>query len=281
MKTVIVRGAALTAQPFAPQPRRPPPHPRARPPPARRSSRGCRPGRAAPRRRSRAATRPAARARSSPIATSAARRSAASRTTPPLPTRSRPTSNCGLTSARQSKRGAAAARTAGSTLARPMNETSIAIRSGTHGSASGDERARVAALDHGHARILAQPPVQLAVGDVERHHRLGPTLKQAVGEPAGGGAHVEAAPAGRIDREGVERVGELDPAARHERRRGPHRQLRVLGDQLPGLGRRALVDAHVPGQHRGRGTRAGVVQPALRQQGVEAALRHARSVLGS
>ncbi len=48
----------------------------------------------------------------------------------PRPTCSRPTSNCGLTSARQSYRSAAQPRTAGSTLVREMNETSITIRSG-------------------------------------------------------------------------------------------------------------------------------------------------------
>ena len=52
------------------------------------------------------------------------------RTTPPLPTRSRPTSNWGLTMASRSKRGAAAATTAGSTLVSEMNETSATIRSG-------------------------------------------------------------------------------------------------------------------------------------------------------
>ena len=59
----------------------------------------------------------------------ASRRSPAARTTPPLPTRSRPSSNCGLTIARTSPPGA---RTpiAGSTFASEMNETSIVARSG-------------------------------------------------------------------------------------------------------------------------------------------------------
>src|SRR5205823_10508313 len=79
---------------------------------------------------------PRSRANSTTEAT-AARLSSAERTTPPLPTRSGPTSNCGLTSARQSNSGAAVARTAGSTFASEMNDTSTAIRSGRYGSASG------------------------------------------------------------------------------------------------------------------------------------------------
>ncbi len=69
--------------------------------------------------------------------TSAARRSAGSRTTPPFPTPSRPTSNWGLQSARQSKAGAAHASTAGSTFASPMKDTSMVISSGAYGRSSG------------------------------------------------------------------------------------------------------------------------------------------------
>ena len=63
-------------------------------------------------------------------ATIAARRSARSRTTPFLPILSRPTSNCGLTIARQSKRSAAQRSTAGSTFSSEMNDTSATISPG-------------------------------------------------------------------------------------------------------------------------------------------------------
>ena len=101
----------------------------ARPRPATQSSRGCPPGRAGPTRRNRA--RPAEL--SAVLANSHERRAAVvgMRTTPPFPTRSRPTSNWGFTSARQSKRSAPRRR------ARPeapssseMNDTSTTIRSG-------------------------------------------------------------------------------------------------------------------------------------------------------
>ena len=63
--------------------------------------------------------------------TSASRRSPASRTTPPLPILSRPTSNCGLIMANASNPSEAAqASTAGSTLDKEMNDTSATTRSG-------------------------------------------------------------------------------------------------------------------------------------------------------
>ena len=82
-----------------------------------------------------------------------------------------------------------------------MNETSTTIRSGANGQLARLERAGVAALEHRHARVLAEPPVELAVGDVERDHGRGPALEQAVGEAAGRGADVEAAAARRVDLE--------------------------------------------------------------------------------
>ena len=53
--------------------------------------------------------------------------------------------------------------------------------------------ARVHALEDGHARVVAQPRMQLAVADVERDHVRRAVLEQAVGEAAGGRADVEAA----------------------------------------------------------------------------------------
>jgi len=49
---------------------------------------------------------------------------------PPLPMRSRPTSNCGLIIASASKRSAQQSNTAGSTLVREMKDTSATTRSG-------------------------------------------------------------------------------------------------------------------------------------------------------
>ena len=61
-------------------------------------------------------------------------------------------------------------------------------------------------------------------------------LQQAVGEAAGRGAHVEAAAARGVDPQRVERVAQLDPAARDVRRRRVDAELDVGLDQLAGLG---------------------------------------------
>src|SRR5215218_5724332 len=63
----------------------------------------------------------------------ASRRSAASRTTPPLPTFSFSSSNCGLTSPRRSNSSAAHATIGGTSFASEMNETSTVIKSGRYG----------------------------------------------------------------------------------------------------------------------------------------------------
>ena len=95
-----------------------------------------------------------------------------------------------------------------------MKETSTDGQVGREGQVGGLQRARVEALDHGHARVLAQAPVELAVGDVDRGDALGAALQQAVGEAAGRGADVEAVAPGDVDAERLERVLELDAAAR-------------------------------------------------------------------
>ncbi len=172
--------------------------------------------------------------------------------------RSRPTSNCGLTIARQSNRGAAAARTAGSTFASEMNDTSIRQELGAVRQLLRRERARVRPFDHGDARVLAQAPVELAVRYVQRDDVVGAALQQAVREPARGRADVEAAAPVHGHPEGVERVRQLDAAARDERRLAVDVELDLGVHELPGLvgaaAARAQVD--VAGQHRRRGARA-------------------------
>ena len=103
------------------------------PRPATRSSRGFPPGREGRTRRTRAPMRRAIRARPGPPppGPAGARRASAPRR--PGRPRSRPASNCGLTSASTSWTGAAAASTAGSTFASEMKETSTTTRSGAVG----------------------------------------------------------------------------------------------------------------------------------------------------
>ena len=154
-----------------------------------------------------------------------------------MPTRSRPSSNCGFTS----KKLAILADAAGdcSEHLRDRDERDVNRREvGREGQLVGTEVARVAALDHLDPRVVAQAPVELARGDVERDDALRAVLQQAVGEPAGRGADVEAAEPADIDSEHIERVLELDAAAGDVGRWLGDRQLGVLGDELAGLGRR-------------------------------------------
>jgi hypothetical protein len=58
--------------------------------------------------------------------------------------------------------------------------------------------------------------MQLAVADVDAHHLRGAVLQQAVGEAAGGLAHVEAQLAGDVEPgDETQRAFQLEPAARH------------------------------------------------------------------
>src|SRR5690606_7480764 len=75
-----------------------------------------------------ATPRPSASAAAATPSTASARW-AGSRTTPPAPTRPRPTSNCGLTSSSRSPSGAVQAARAGSTSRREMNDRSATVRS--------------------------------------------------------------------------------------------------------------------------------------------------------
>src|SRR5206468_1915630 len=77
------------------------------------------------------------RAAASRTRVTAAARAAGSRTTPPLPTCPRPTSNCGFTSASTAAPGASTAATRGRTSVSEMNDTSMVARSGVSGSISG------------------------------------------------------------------------------------------------------------------------------------------------
>src|SRR6516162_4928011 len=67
----------------------------------------------------------------------AARRNCGSRTTPPAPTRSLPTSNCGLTSSTKSASGLAQATSAGSTSSSEIKDRSAVTRSGGGATCSG------------------------------------------------------------------------------------------------------------------------------------------------
>ena len=75
-----------------------------------------------------------------------------------------------------------------------MNDTSMTTRSDARadvGQRFASEIARVGALDHRHARVLPQLPVQLPVADVQGDDVARAALQQHVGEAAGRRADVE------------------------------------------------------------------------------------------
>ena len=156
-----------------------------------------------------------------------------------------------------------------------MKETSQTTRLGRNGQVLAAQVAHVRPLEHGHAGILAQLRVELAVADVERDHARGAGLEEAVGEAAGRGADVETVLAGDVEAESLERGSELLAAARDEARARGDLELRALLDLLAGL--RVPLDA--PGEHERLRLRAALGEPALDEQHVQALLgAHGESV---
>ncbi len=124
---------------------------------------------------------------------------------------------------------------------------------------------RVDVLHHDHTRILAQTLVELRPADVERDHLGGAALEEDVGEAAGRGADVEAAPAGGIDAEGLERVVELLAAPRDEPRRLGELERCGFVDLLP----RLVEPGHPPGHDERLRLGARLGKAALDEQHVE------------
>ncbi len=95
-----------------------------------------------------------------------------------------------------------------------------------------------------HARVGAQLRVELGAAHIHAGHKGGAVLQQAVGEPAGGLAHVQAVHARHVQRHRLQRMLQLETAARHiaclrvvqepDLRRIGH-LVAVFGDALPRL----------------------------------------------
>ena len=130
--------------------------------------------------------RPARRRRAPPSA-----RSAGSRTTPPDGSRSRPTSNCGLTIGSRSASGRAQRTSAGSTRPSGMNDRSATTRSTGSPTCAGSSARTLVRSTHGDPRVALQRPGQLPVPDVDRDDVRRAAAQQQVGEPAGRRAGVQ------------------------------------------------------------------------------------------
>ena len=186
-------------------------------------------------------TAPAA---SSAVATSprVRRCTSGSRMTPrPADASTRPASNWGFTSTTSGDPGAATGpvRT-GTARVAEMNDRSATTRStGTPPSVSRVTLRMSRRSSVGHPGMAAQPRVELAVADVDGDHVGGAGLEQAVGEPPGRRAGVQAATTGRVEGEAVEGGVQLVAAAADEARavtqqldglRRGHQARRLVGD---------------------------------------------------
>ncbi len=97
-------------------------------------------------------------------------------------------------------------------------------------------------------RILAQFPGQLAMPDIDRINAPRTARQQHVGKAAGRCPDIERDPAARIDREMIERMGELDPAARYPGVVAPtHLDRGIIRQRFAGL-----VDPPLAGKHQTR-----------------------------
>ncbi len=123
------------------------------------------------------------------------------------------------------------------------------------------------------ARVSAQPPVQLAVADIERDHARRAALQQDVGEAAGRGADVQGAFARRVHAEVVEGMRQLDAAAADVRMiRHRDLEVRAIGDGRAGFRDDLAVDSHAAGHDQGSCTLAGGRKPAFHERDIEAGL---------
>ena len=191
-----------------------------------------------------------------------AARTAGSRTTPPFGTCSRPASNCGFTST-SARHGAAASgeRRRRARACSEMNETSATTQVGPVRQAAAVEVARVGALEHGHARVGAEPLVQLAVADVERRsRRAAPRCsRQSVKPPVEAPRSSAWAPA--TSQPNASSAGrELGARAGDVGRRRRHLDRGVVGHARAGLRhhagrRRATCPRHDERPARGRASR--------------------------
>ncbi len=76
---------------------------------------------------------------------------------------------------------------------------------------------RVYPFMHDDPRVLPQFPGELSAPDIDRVHKRRAPCQQHIGKAPGRGADIERDKPGRIEREMVERLHELEAAARHPR----------------------------------------------------------------
>jgi hypothetical protein len=174
---------------------------------------------------------------------------------PPLPTWPLPTSNWGLT-----------------------KMTISAITGVAYGEAepfgkvAGLQIAGVDAFVNDHARIVAQLPIQLAVTDIDGVHAGGSALQQAIGEAAGGGSHVQADATAHVDREMIQRAGQLEPAAADVGQRLGDLDSAIFGEGVTGLVGPLAIDSNAAGEDQSSRLLARIGEAPLHQDLIQTSL---------
>ena len=112
--------------------------------------------------------------------------------------------------------------------------------------------------------------VEDAVADIDGVDPAGAVLQQAVGEASGRGAEVDTGPAGRVDAEGRQGVGELVAAAADVGGLLRTSRVAVVGDEGAGLGDGLAVDADVARHEDRPRLLAALHEAALDEEGVDA-----------
>ena len=182
-----------------------------------------------------------------------------SRTTP-FGVSARPASNCGFTRTSASQPGAA------SREQRRQRRLDGDERDVADDDLGREREARdvpgVDALEHGDAVVGAEPRVQLAVADVERDHAGRAGLEEAVREPAGRRADVEAVLPGRVERRSARARGRASrrrarrSAAAARPRARPTRRAGCPACRTPARARRSRAPAPGCASPRARAPRA-------------------------
>jgi len=132
------------------------------------------------------------------------------------------------------------------------------------------ERANIGLLQRHDLGPAAQARMQLVAADVDREDAARAAREQDLSEAAGRSADIEADTIADVDREPIERVRELDAAARDPGERGLGRDRRIDGDLLGGLAHGGAVGGDAAGRDGGLGLGAAVEEAARDQEQVGA-----------
>ena len=116
---------------------------------------------------------------------------------------------------------------------------------------------------------MAQPPVDQAVTNIHSIHARRAALEQHIRKATRRCADIERDQPGRIEREAIERMGQLVAAAAGVGQRLDQLDRRILSDLLAGFGTLRAGHPHCAGQDQRLGLAARFGQPALNQQLIE------------